>query len=336
VRIFTCRRSRFFAATLVLAVCVVATIGGACLSYDRSIKVEAGWRGQLFEIDASANAILISNKPEQAATEKLNAQRTHELHRIVSESQRLLSRIDSGHDWTLKADGIRYNELKRQFDVLERRVKLPTVTPITHQFPLFPIWLAGALVSLVVLWRISIIPGYRIYRGRCNKCGFDLRASEARCPECGSMIEPIKPPLLWQLTQRILRSPAMVRTRTFTVFLGRRFVGLLRPPRMEAVPMFLYLCGSILLLQGLATLFSWFTGGLRQTSDSSTLGNVIYTISTFTLGFVAFYVTQRMSQAAAINRAGVQKESNRTEGSGESAIATTPEHVRPDPSASRS
>jgi hypothetical protein len=90
-------------------------------------------------------------------------------------------------------------------------------------------------------------------------------------------------------------------------FVFWQFLSILRPPRMEAIPMFLYLCGCILLLQGLTTALSWCTGGLRQTSDSSTFGNIAYTIATLALSLLAFYVARCVSHAAVTKRAGVKR-----------------------------
>ena len=53
-----------------------------------------------------------------------------------------------------------------------------------------PIWLltAGALApGLFVAWRIWA-RRWRRRRGHCAKCGYDLRASSDRCPECGTQI----------------------------------------------------------------------------------------------------------------------------------------------------
>ena len=54
-----------------------------------------------------------------------------------------------------------------------------------------PYWVLALLVSLVPLWHGQIAIRRRLalrrerMRGLCPACGYDLRATPARCPECG-------------------------------------------------------------------------------------------------------------------------------------------------------
>ena len=52
--------------------------------------------------------------------------------------------------------------------------------------PLYPLPL---LSGLLLAWRID---RYRRLRppGHCVNCGYDLRATPARCPECGTIVQP--------------------------------------------------------------------------------------------------------------------------------------------------
>lgn len=54
-------------------------------------------------------------------------------------------------------------------------------------FPLWCIWLLCTLplgIRLLLIWRRD----HSIHAGLCLRCGYDLRASHGRCPECGTPI----------------------------------------------------------------------------------------------------------------------------------------------------
>ena len=56
------------------------------------------------------------------------------------------------------------------------------------------IW--GYSISWLIHWpkrRRQRREGYRRKLGLCQKCGYDLRASKDRCPECGNIILPNPP-----------------------------------------------------------------------------------------------------------------------------------------------
>jgi hypothetical protein len=63
-----------------------------------------------------------------------------------------------------------------------------TITATTVRFPHWAVVAAGLPAPLLVLRRRWVLRR-RIRGGLCLGCGYDLRASEGRCPECGREIQ---------------------------------------------------------------------------------------------------------------------------------------------------
>jgi hypothetical protein len=57
-------------------------------------------------------------------------------------------------------------------------------------FPLWPLTLFAYMLAFVLIARV-IIRIRKERSGCCANCGYDLRASNVRCPECGRIIEAI-------------------------------------------------------------------------------------------------------------------------------------------------
>src|SRR5688500_6586060 len=53
----------------------------------------------------------------------------------------------------------------------------------------FPFWLPTALFAALPLARgaLSVHRRLRVREGHCTHCGYDLRATPGRCPECGKI-----------------------------------------------------------------------------------------------------------------------------------------------------
>ena len=57
---------------------------------------------------------------------------------------------------------------------------------------IIPSWIPLGLIGFVI-WRLRFAPANLLHQrkklGLCLICGYDLRASEERCPECGTGFE---------------------------------------------------------------------------------------------------------------------------------------------------
>ena len=70
-----------------------------------------------------------------------------------------------------------------------------SVSRVQNTRIVFPFWLLGCVCAIVparTMWAVSK-KMHRRRRGYCLQCGYDLRASSDRCPECGTAIPVIKP-----------------------------------------------------------------------------------------------------------------------------------------------
>jgi hypothetical protein len=67
-------------------------------------------------------------------------------------------------------------------------IAYPVIYPTDSWALLIPLWPAMIVVAgfEIILVRRSVLRYWRIRRGKCPVCGFDLRASLGRCPECGT------------------------------------------------------------------------------------------------------------------------------------------------------
>ena len=96
--------------------------------------------------------------------------------------------VSIAEDW-LRADF--GNQRPAAFDY-SRRVRPGSlfIAPVSRTIAVFPVWaiaaLCGAPAAMFVLSRLYRVSRRLRRRGTCVHCGYDLRATPARCPECGT------------------------------------------------------------------------------------------------------------------------------------------------------
>jgi hypothetical protein len=94
--------------------------------------------------------------------------------------------------------GWRWGRFERSAYRVARVLRKPPPPGVTYTLTRWqaPWWSLAALeaVALAFWWHFGIAPARRIRRwtkeGRCLRCGYDLRASVDRCPECGTPKPP--------------------------------------------------------------------------------------------------------------------------------------------------
>lgn len=82
---------------------------------------------------------------------------------------------------------------KRGRGILSVRCGAGTFGPgVGFHLLVIPYWLCAAVLAIPSLWKLCgvVIRLSRTRPGYCRGCGYDLRCSEVRCPECGRPITP--------------------------------------------------------------------------------------------------------------------------------------------------
>ena len=187
---------RFAVASLLILAIGMTAMFAAWAGNRQRVAFTFAWRSELCEIVFSAGTIRIDNQPQRTVVQELKSRRDRKLDSIASQLTDVLGQIDGSNSiQSREAEDAEYANLHQQFEAMRRTPVVPQLPPISYNLSLFPIWLSLVVISAGYLCTKAnrfMVRRKWIRNGQCIRCGYDLRASELRCPECGTLIEPDK------------------------------------------------------------------------------------------------------------------------------------------------
>jgi len=187
------RRRLFTIASAVSIVLCVATIGLWARGSKHKLAFVFMNNGVLWELTSHDGRLWLDNEPERAELRSILLRKMNEATGQPMQPQSQRSRQDP--------------ELYQLILQLCGRAGLLTnPTPlVSHAFPCGAVVAATSILPIAWLALVGL-PHYRnrinrrlrLRGGSCLNCGYDLRASPERCPECGTVVEgksmPLKAP----------------------------------------------------------------------------------------------------------------------------------------------
>jgi len=112
-------------------------------------------------------------------------------------------------------------------------------------FVRLPLWHIAAVAALWPLWRfrVAYLNRHRFLPGHCRVCGYDLRATPARCPECGTVPATTRTHPRSPLAKSLLRANLRLRRNALRLSACLLLLGFLCRPITVPSPRFLPIAG---------------------------------------------------------------------------------------------
>lgn len=169
----------------VAAVSVIVSGGG----FGARVGFQLHYAGQRWKVKAEHGNLVVDNSPQQA----------FELHRLMEcwdEEQRLArsyqdAQLASGDPHFLGLGttyevGYRYRQARARTD---EALRVPRSPAVSHSLWIWVITFPTSVLPALFL-AANLRRWQRLRNDLCLRCGYDLRATPSRCPECGYSVLP--------------------------------------------------------------------------------------------------------------------------------------------------
>jgi hypothetical protein len=159
--------------------------------YRHNDRVEFRYHGRLWEISSNGGKLMLDDGPQIRSEQKrLDDDESKEAHLNETLAQPIDGFIFDGeayYNWSAsersKAWSAWNSSNARLQAIQARRSAIPT--PVIHS--VHDLLLTGLFLLLPSISTVMYTRRYqRKRRGLCAECGYDLRATPDRCPECGT------------------------------------------------------------------------------------------------------------------------------------------------------